>query len=258
MPGRATITASASGDSLTLGFAQGTPAIEVRPQSSARFVRDPSGQRVALDGVAGAAIVLRGFRGDTPNYSGPQSLTAGGPLLKQVQEIGDFEGVVTFAAGLASPGCAAIAASGSTLTLRFSPLPSQPALTVADVEAVARQVFAGEYPVGCRTNDPACPITQRLAAKVFAVPSPNAVGPGPFSPFCRCQNPGSRSMTVTGELTDSGGVAHVALYPDVHPIKLDLIMVSQSGKLLVDDMQCTGKGASTSVYAEELAACGGA
>ncbi len=256
MAARATITASTSGDSLTLGFPQGTPTIEVRPQSSARFVRDPSGQQLALDSAAGAAITIRGFRGDTRNYSGPQSLTAGGPILRQVQEIGDFEGVVTFAAGLASPGCAAIAASGSTLTLRFIPLPSQPALTVADVEAVARQVFAGDYRMSCRTNDPACPITQRLAARVFAVPSPHAVGPGPYSPFCRCQNPGSRSMTVTGELTESGGVAHVTLYPDVRPTKLDLIMVSQSGKLLVDDMQCTGKGPSTSVYGEQLAPCG--
>ncbi len=211
---------------------------------------------MSLEGVAGAAIVLRGFRGDTRNYSGPQSLTAGGPLLRQVQPIGDFEGVVTLAAALTSPGCAGITAGASTLTLRFVPMSSQPALTVAAIEAVARRVFAGEYPMGCRTNDPACPITQRLAARVFAVPSPNAVGPGPYSPFCRCQNPASRAMTVTGELADSGGVAHVALYPDVHAIRVDLIMVSQSGKLLVDDMQCTGKGASTSVYAEQLAPCG--
>ena len=254
--GRATITASASGDILTLGFTHGTPAVEVRPQSSAHFSRDPSGQQVSLDGAAGAAIVLRGFRGDAGNYSGPRSLASGGPLLLEVQVIGDFEGVVTLAAGLASPGCASITASGSTLTFGFVPLQARPAFSVADVEAVARQVFAGDYPMGCRTNDPACPITERLRAKVFAVPSPNAVGPGPIDSFCRCQNPASHSMSVVGELTDNGGVAHVALYPDVHAIKLDLIMVSQNGTLLVDDMQCTGKGSSTSVYAAQLAPCG--
>ena len=250
------ITASAWGDTLALTFAHGTPAVEVHTQSSTRFTRDPSGLPVSLDGAAGATIVLRGLRGDIRNYTGPQSLTAGGPLLKQVQEIGDFEGVVTFATGLASPGCASITASGSTLTFGFLPLFPQPALMVADIEAVARQVFAGEYPMGCRTNDPACPITQRLAARVFAVPSPNAVGPGPVNSFCRCQNPASRSMTVTGEVTGNGGVAHVALYPDVHAIKVDLIMVSQNGTLLVDDMQCTGRGPSTSVYAAQLAPCG--
>jgi hypothetical protein len=61
---------------------------------------------------------------------------------------------------------------------------------------------------------------------VFAVPSPNAVGPGPIDSFCRCQNPASRSMSVVGELIDNGGVAHVALYPDVHAIKLDLCTTS--------------------------------
>ena len=182
--GKATITASASGDILTLGFTHGTPAVEVRPQSSAHFSRDPSGQQVSLDGAAGATIVLRGFRGDAGNYSGPRSLASGGPLLREVQVIGDFEGVVTLAAGLASPGCASITASGSTLTLGFVPLQARSALSVADVEAVARQVFAGDYPMGCRTNDPACPITERLRAKVFAVPSPNAVGPGPIDSFC--------------------------------------------------------------------------
>lgn len=48
----------------------------------------------------------------------------------------------------------------------------------------------------------------------------------------------------------------MALYPDVHAIKIDLIMVEQDGQLLVDDMRCTGGGPSTSVCATQLAPCG--
>ena len=129
-------------------------------------------------------------------------------------------------------------------------------MTVFDVEAVANKIYGGEYHMGCRTNDPSCPLTSRLAARLFAVRTPNAVGPGPVDYFCRCQNPASKAMNLTGEVTPTGGVAHVALYPDVHAIKIDLIIVQQDGQLLVDDMQCTGGGPSTSVYAAQLAPCG--
>src|SRR6266487_2217179 len=115
------VSATAAGDTFTLTFAQGTPEFEVNMQSSARFLRDPSGMPVTLAGSQGATIVLRGFRGDRQNYTGPQSLRSSGPVLLQVQEIGDFEGVVTWAAGLSRPACANVVASGSTLTFRFIP-----------------------------------------------------------------------------------------------------------------------------------------
>ena len=88
-------------------------------QSSARFTKDPSGQPVTLTGSFGVKIVLRGFRGDVQNYTGPTSLTSRGPLLRQVAELGDFEGVISWGAGLSSPGCASVTASGSTLTFHF-------------------------------------------------------------------------------------------------------------------------------------------
>lgn len=48
-------------------------------------------------------------------------MTSSGPLLLQVMQIGDFEGVVTWAAGLSRSSCASVTASGSTLTFRFIP-----------------------------------------------------------------------------------------------------------------------------------------
>src|SRR5262249_44692483 len=100
------VSAAAAGDTLTLRFDQGTPAFETRPQGSPRFSRDPSGQPVTLAGSAGVAVVLRGFRGDGRNYTGPEALTSQGSMLQEVRQIGGFQGVVSWAAGLSGPGVA--------------------------------------------------------------------------------------------------------------------------------------------------------
>jgi hypothetical protein len=57
------------------------------------------------------------------SYTGPMVLDSKGPLLLQVAEIGDFEGYVSWGAGLSKLGCANVAASGSTLTFHFIPVP---------------------------------------------------------------------------------------------------------------------------------------
>ncbi len=66
---------------------------------------------------------MTGFRGDMSNYTGSKSLDSSGPLLLQVAELGDFEGYVSWGAGLSKPGCANVVASGSTLTFHFIPAP---------------------------------------------------------------------------------------------------------------------------------------
>ena len=63
--------------------------------------------------------MLRGFRGDVRNYNGPVSMMSGGPRLLQVYEIGDFEGVVTWAVGLSGAGCANVTSTESSLTFHF-------------------------------------------------------------------------------------------------------------------------------------------
>ncbi|HEY4866653.1 MAG TPA: hypothetical protein VIK45_14195 [Candidatus Dormibacteraeota bacterium] len=116
-------SASVSGDSFTVNFRSGTPQFEVTRQSTASFTRDASGQPVTLPGSAGVKITLRGFRGDRSNLSSvPQSMSSTGSLLRQVTAIGDSEGVVSWAAGLSSPGCTSVTASGSTLTFHFIPV----------------------------------------------------------------------------------------------------------------------------------------
>ena len=118
------VSAVAAGDTVTLMFDQGTPAFEIKNQTGTHFSQDPSGKPVDLAGSAGATIVLRGFRGDMRNYTGPVSIISSGPRLLQVYEIGDFEGVVTWAVGLSGAACANVTAAGSNLTFHFVPPPA--------------------------------------------------------------------------------------------------------------------------------------
>jgi hypothetical protein len=113
------VSAVADGDTLKLTFASGTPQFEVTPVGSAHFTVDPSGRSVDLAGASGVRIVLHGFRGDMSNYNGAARLTSSGPILLEAGAIGDFEGVVSFAAGVSRPACANVTASSSTLTFRF-------------------------------------------------------------------------------------------------------------------------------------------
>ena len=117
------IGAVVRGDALKLSFTAGTPEYQVLPQASAQFVADASGRPVQLPGTAGVRIILRGFRGDMSNYRGQTDLQSSGPLLLQASKIGDFEGVVSFAAGTSAPACANVAADDSSLTFRFIAAP---------------------------------------------------------------------------------------------------------------------------------------
>jgi hypothetical protein len=119
--GPAIVAATATGDTFTLTFDHGTPAFEVSPTSNTAFIRDPKGDRVVLAGTAGVAIHLTAFRGDVINFQGTTPRPPAGSLLREVREIGDFEGEVNWAAGLAQPACAAVTSSGSTITFHFVP-----------------------------------------------------------------------------------------------------------------------------------------
>ena len=242
-------------DRITFEFADraGLPRYTLVPQSSAAVVQDPSGRPLTMQGVAGLRVVFQGAGAHTP---GSQDIKAGLTFVRELAQLGDFERVLTWGVGLSGPACVRVTELSNPARLAVD-LRSAPPATAAEIRAVAQRIFAGEYPSGCNPQDrAACPVTDRLAARLGELSAPRPDRPGPPSLFCRCQNAASRAMNVDATTTPTGGVARVILYPDQSPIRLDLIVVRQSGSLLVDDTQCTGGGPSTSIYAQELVACG--
>ena len=116
-------------------------------------------------------------------------------------------------------------------------------VSASDLIAIAKQIYPYSsqfnYYTVCGVNGDLsqCPVTERL--KAFLTQRQTTL--------CGCQNPAS-SLDVTADATSNGGVAHVLFGPQPTGRKFDLIIVSQGGRLLVDDQLCTGGGPSTSIY----------
>jgi len=80
------------------------PAYTVSRQASAKFVKDPSGMPVTMRGSAGLRIVFHGASGAS-SYSGSFDLTPGLPVVQEVEQLGDFEAVLSWGAGLSRAAC---------------------------------------------------------------------------------------------------------------------------------------------------------
>ena len=91
-------------DRLVLEFATANsmPRYELNRQATAQFVRDASGQPVTLQGSAGIRAVLRNgdIASGVPNDANPNL-----PEIREVTQIGNFERVVSYGVGLATPAC---------------------------------------------------------------------------------------------------------------------------------------------------------
>jgi hypothetical protein len=80
------------------------PAYTVSRQASAKFVKDPSGLPVTMRGSAGLRIVFHGASGAT-SYSGSRDLIYSLPVVQEVEQLGDFEAVLSWGAGLSQSSC---------------------------------------------------------------------------------------------------------------------------------------------------------
>jgi hypothetical protein len=80
------------------------PAYTVSRQASAQFVKDPSGQPVTMRGSSGLRIVFHGASGAT-SYTGSRDLTPNLPVVQEVEQLGDFEAVLSWGAGLSRASC---------------------------------------------------------------------------------------------------------------------------------------------------------
>jgi hypothetical protein len=80
------------------------PAYTLSRQASAKFVKDPSGLPVTMRGSAGLRIVFHGASGAT-SYSGSRDLMPNLPVVQELEQLGDFEAVMSWGTGLSQASC---------------------------------------------------------------------------------------------------------------------------------------------------------
>ncbi len=93
-------------DRIVVDFSNGLPdaGVELKPQAGTKFVNDPRGDSVTLQGTSGLGVVIRGADMHT-SYSGAKDLVTGYATLAEVRQTGDFEGTVNLALGINGPPC---------------------------------------------------------------------------------------------------------------------------------------------------------
>ena len=128
-------------DRLVIGFptANTMPEYQLTRQATATFVRDASGQPVTLNGSAGIRAVLRNAD-ITPGA--PSDLKPGLPAIREVTQIGNFERVVSYGIGIATPACfRVLELSGPTrLVIDVQTAPDAPAVATAPSTAPSQSM----------------------------------------------------------------------------------------------------------------------
>jgi hypothetical protein len=245
-------------DRITFEFqaASGVPAYRLEPQSSGAFYKDPSGLPLNLAGAAGLKVVFQNASGRNDSgqtYSGSLDISPGLPVVREVAQVGDFERVLSWGAGLTSASCLRVIelANPARLAIDFQASPKPAMATVAQLTAVVDRIYrpipGGGFTQGCQAeiDDPArCPITARFRAELRE--------PGyMMNLFCRCQNgdPLVREVSVTptvagGTVKLTTGFSHVAL-----------VITRNDGVLLLDDVLCSNADPATSVYHKPFVGC---
>lgn len=141
------------------------------------------------------------------------------------------------------------------------PSPSQtssPIATAAQVESVAASVYpqctssrpcpaTGTHYTVCDSGSAGfagCPLTARLAAQLQADVQGQQSGPDPLGGG---QDPEWADRSITTTPGAASAVAHVTLgfAAGASSEKIDLVVVLSSGRLLVDDIYCTGHDPAT-------------
>ena len=67
-------------------------------------MKDASGQPVTLQGSSGLKLVFHGATG-SPTYTGSTDLKPELPVVQEAEQIGDFEGVLSWGIGLSQQSC---------------------------------------------------------------------------------------------------------------------------------------------------------
>ena len=179
-------------DRLVIGFptANAMPEYQLNRQTTAHFVRDASGQPVTLQGSAGIRLVLR--NSDIASGS-PSDLKPNLPEIREVAQIGNFERVVSYGIGLATPACVRVLElSGPTRLVIDVQTPADAAAATAAPASAAPSATTGP---STATSQPA------TAADLAATGHPaNPAQPATFPMIV----PILGLLAVTGGLTIAG------------------------------------------------------
>jgi len=159
-------------DRLVIGFptANAMPEYQLTQQATAQFVRDASGQPVVLSGSAGIRLVIR----NADIVSGaPSDIKSNLPEIREVAQIGNFERVVSYGVGLATPACfRVLELTGPTRLVidvqtpvdATAPSASTSPSTVASQPATAADLAATSHPA-----QPAQPATFPIVALILGL-----------------------------------------------------------------------------------------
>ncbi|MDQ3991521.1 MAG: hypothetical protein M3245_04320 [Actinomycetota bacterium] len=103
------------------GGATGPPSYDIR--FTDELVTDGEGRPVEVEGSAFVAVSFTAVGYDLDRgeavYTGPTSFRPGAPAVRQVEQTGDFEGIVSWGIGLAERTCFVVEDDPDRLTLLF-------------------------------------------------------------------------------------------------------------------------------------------
>lgn len=157
-------------DRLVIGFptANTMPQYQLTQQATAHFVRDASGQPVTLDGSAGIHVVLRNSDIVT---GAPSDLKPSLPAIREVAQIGDFERVVSYGVGLATPACfRVLELSGPTrLVIDVQTPAAAPAATAAPSTVVSQPSTPSDLAATGHPTQPAQPANFPVTALILGL-----------------------------------------------------------------------------------------
>ena len=157
-------------DRLVIGFATSNnmPQYQLTQQATSHFVRDASGQPVTLDGTAGFRLVLRNAD-ITPGA--PTDLKPALPSVREVAQIGNFERVVSYGVGLATPACfRVLELSGPTrLVIDVQTAADAPAATTAPSAAASQPAIPSDLAATGHPAQPTQPANFPIVALILGL-----------------------------------------------------------------------------------------
>jgi hypothetical protein len=144
------------------------PPYQLTQQATSHFVRDASGQPVTLDGSAGIRAVIHNA---DITVGAPTDLRPQLPAIREVAQIGNFERVVSYGVGLATPACfRVLELSGPTrLVIDVQTAVDAPAATTARSAAASQPTTPSDLAATGQPAQPTQPANFPIVALIMGL-----------------------------------------------------------------------------------------